>query len=42
LRRIGRWSEASVADQRALDLVQNDPQRRYLARRLEEVTAEAT
>ncbi len=42
LRRIGCWSEASVAYQRALDLVQNDPQRRYLARRIEEVTAEAT
>jgi RNA polymerase sigma-70 factor (ECF subfamily) len=42
LRRIGRRSEASVAYQSALDLVQNDPQRRYLARRLEKVTAEAT
>ncbi len=36
LRRLGRWAEAADAYRRALDLVENDPQRRFLARRLAE------
>jgi len=39
LRRIGRWSEASVAYRRALELVSNAPEQRYLRRRLDEVAA---
>jgi RNA polymerase sigma-70 factor (ECF subfamily) len=37
LRRLGRRSEAAAAYRRALDLVGNDAERRYLARRLAEV-----
>lgn len=37
LRREGRWNEAAEAYRQALDLVANDPERRYLARRLAEV-----
>ena len=37
LRREGRWVEAADAYRQALALVTNDPERRYLARRLEEV-----
>jgi RNA polymerase sigma-70 factor, ECF subfamily len=41
LRRGGRWMEAAEAYQRALALVTNDPERRFLARRLEEVEKRA-
>ena len=37
LRRQGRWREAAEAYRQALALVANDPERRYLARRLAEV-----
>lgn len=37
LRREGRWSEAAEAYREALALVANDPERRYLNRRLAEV-----
>jgi RNA polymerase sigma-70 factor (ECF subfamily) len=37
LRRDGRWREAAEAYRRALALVANDPERRYLTRRLAEV-----
>jgi RNA polymerase sigma-70 factor (ECF subfamily) len=37
LRRQGRWREASEAYRQALALVANDPERRYLNRRLAEV-----
>jgi RNA polymerase sigma-70 factor (ECF subfamily) len=37
LRRLGRKSEAAAAYRRALDVVLNDAERRYLARRLAEV-----
>ena len=37
LRRLGRWSEAADAYRRALVLVGNDTQRRFLTRRLAEV-----
>jgi RNA polymerase sigma-70 factor (ECF subfamily) len=37
LRRDGRWREAAEAYRRALALVANDPERRYLNRRLAEV-----
>jgi RNA polymerase sigma-70 factor, ECF subfamily len=37
LRREGRWAESADAYRQALALVTNDPERRYLARRLEEV-----
>ncbi len=37
LRREGRWNEAAEAYRRALELVTNEPERRYLSRRLEEV-----
>jgi RNA polymerase sigma-70 factor (ECF subfamily) len=36
LRRQGRWPEAAEAYRQALALVANDPERRFLARRLEE------
>jgi RNA polymerase sigma-70 factor, ECF subfamily len=39
LRREGRWMEAAEAYRQALDLVTNDPERRYLTRRLAEVEA---
>src|SRR3984885_15998028 len=37
LRREGRWTEAAEAYRQALALVSNDPERRFLARRLAEV-----
>jgi RNA polymerase sigma-70 factor (ECF subfamily) len=37
LRRQGRWREAAEAYRQALNLVTNDPERRYLSRRLAEV-----
>jgi RNA polymerase sigma-70 factor, ECF subfamily len=37
LRREGRWMEAAEAYRQALALVTNDPERRFLERRLEEV-----
>jgi RNA polymerase sigma-70 factor (ECF subfamily) len=37
LRREGRWPEAAEAYRQALALVANDPERRYLSRRLAEV-----
>jgi RNA polymerase sigma-70 factor (ECF subfamily) len=37
LRRDGRWREAAEAYRQALGLVANDPERRYLNRRLAEV-----
>jgi RNA polymerase sigma-70 factor (ECF subfamily) len=37
LRRQGRWPEAAEAYRQALALVANDPERRYLSRRLAEV-----
>ncbi len=37
LRREGRWREAAEAYRQALALVANDPERRYLSRRLAEV-----
>jgi len=37
LRRLGRMSEAAAAYREALDLVGNEPERRFLARRLREV-----
>jgi len=39
LRRLGRLSEAAVEYERALELVTQEPERRYLQRRLREVTA---
>ena len=39
LRRLGRNVEAAVAYSRALDLVQNDPEKEYLQRRLREVSS---
>lgn len=41
VRRLGRWPEAVDAYRRALALVGNDPQRRFLARRLAEAEAQA-
>ena len=40
LRRLGRSEEAAAAYRQALDLVKTDAERRYLARRLDEVTGE--
>ena len=37
LRRLGRWAEACAAYQRALELVESEPERRFLERRLAEV-----
>jgi RNA polymerase sigma-70 factor (ECF subfamily) len=37
LRRLGRTDEARVAYERALHLTGNEPERRFLARRLEEL-----
>jgi RNA polymerase sigma-70 factor (ECF subfamily) len=37
LRRLGRWTEASVAYRRALELTTNAPERAFLERRLAEV-----
>jgi RNA polymerase sigma-70 factor, ECF subfamily len=42
LRRLGSWSEASQSYSRALALVTNESERRFLQRRLQEVTARAT
>ena len=39
LRRLGRRAEAAAAYREALDLVANEPERRFLTRRLAEVTA---
>jgi RNA polymerase sigma-70 factor (ECF subfamily) len=39
LRRLGRWAEAAAAYERALQLVTQDAERRYLERRLREVRA---
>jgi RNA polymerase sigma-70 factor (ECF subfamily) len=41
LRRLGRLAEASGAYERALQLVDSEPERRFLARRLAEVSAAA-
>ena len=41
LRRLGRLGEAEVAYRRALELAGSDAERRFLARRLDEVTASA-
>jgi RNA polymerase sigma-70 factor (ECF subfamily) len=41
LRRLGRREEAAVAYARALELVTQEAERRYLRRRLAEVTAAA-
>jgi RNA polymerase sigma-70 factor, ECF subfamily len=40
LRRLGRSAEADVAYREALDLANTDAERRYLARRLEEIAGE--
>ena len=41
LRRLGRWPEAAEAYRRALVIVGNTTQRRFLRRRLTEVETEA-
>ncbi len=41
LRRLGRWTEASVAYRRALELTTNGPERAFLERRLAEVVVAA-
>jgi len=41
LRREGRWTEAAEAYRRALELVTNDPERRFLERRLAEMEQRA-
>ena len=41
LRRLGRWEEATEAYRRALSLVGNDPERRFLERRLREAESRA-
>ncbi len=41
LRRLERWAEAAAAYRDALALVTNDAERRFLERRLDEVTAAA-
>ncbi len=41
LRRLGRWAEAADAYRRALALVANDPERRFLERRLAEMEAQS-
>jgi RNA polymerase sigma-70 factor (ECF subfamily) len=41
LRRLGKYSEALVAYQLALDHVKQEPERRYLARRMKELTMTA-
>jgi RNA polymerase sigma-70 factor (ECF subfamily) len=38
LRRLERLDEAAAAYRRALDLVQTEPERRFLARRLAEIS----
>jgi RNA polymerase sigma-70 factor (ECF subfamily) len=42
LRRLGFWSEASASYSRALTLVTNESERRFLQRRFQEVTARTT
>ncbi len=42
LRRLGRWTEASIAYRRALELTTNVPERAFLERRLGEVAAAAS
>ena len=42
LRRLGRWSEAAAAYQRALDLTTNGPERDFLEGRLREVQTSQT
>jgi RNA polymerase sigma-70 factor (ECF subfamily) len=42
LRREGRWMEAAESYRQALAVVTNDPERRFLERRLEEVKGKAT
>jgi RNA polymerase sigma-70 factor, ECF subfamily len=42
LRRLGRWQDAAAAYRRALSLVANDAERRYLERRLAEVDPRAS
>jgi RNA polymerase sigma-70 factor, ECF subfamily len=39
LRRLGRWHEAREAYRHALELVTDEPQRRFLRRRIEEVSS---
>ena len=41
LRRLGRWDEAAVAYRRARELASTDAERRYLSRRLDDVTRAA-
>lgn len=41
LRREGRWSDAAAAYRQALEMVTNDPERRFLERRLAEVEQQA-
>ena len=38
-RRLGNWAEARTSYERALALTQQDPERRFLARRLAELSA---
>ncbi len=38
-RRLGNWTEAATSYRRALELVTNESERRYLERRLGEVEA---
>jgi RNA polymerase sigma-70 factor, ECF subfamily len=42
LRRLERWREAADSYRRAIELATAEPERRFLARRLDEVTARAT
>jgi RNA polymerase sigma-70 factor (ECF subfamily) len=42
LRRIGSWADAANNYSRALELVNNDSERRFIARRLREVRMQAT
>ena len=39
LRRLERWSEAATAYRRALELTDNGPERAFLERRLDDVSA---
>ena len=41
LRRLGRWEEAAATYRRALPLVANEPERRFLERRLAEVESKS-
>ena len=40
LRRMGRWAESAAAYRRALALVTQEPEKKFLARRVAEVEAE--